>query len=449
MRIAGSSNATRAGAPRFKFLGGDASPRRPRVVDGRGRLAGVFLSASKLAAYAANPGRRLTRFAASLGLLCASGVAAAAGDRVALDFSTAGYEQGGQAIPTVPARFRVEISSRGDDTAAIQAALDAVAALPVGADGFRGAVALQPGSYHVAGQLVIKASGVVLRGNGSTLVATGHSRRTLILVQGRDDRTPGPALAVTDENVPVGATTLHLESVDGLAPGSRVVVQRPSTQTWIIALDMDKFIGPSTRWTNFKKQRLDWLPGTRDIEWERTVVAVEPATRMLTLDAPLTTALEKRYGGGTVRTITWPGRLNHVGVENLACVSEFAAPTDEEHAWICVSLDRVENAWVRNITSRHFVCSAVWVGANARAVTVQDCVNAEPVSEWADGAALVFLSAASKGSFSAVRRTKAAAISSRAIVRRGRMCFSIAGRRAATATAARSRAGRAARCTTT
>jgi hypothetical protein len=298
-----------------------------------------------------------------------------------LDFSSAGYDGGGKPIPEVAARYRVEISSRGDDTAAIQATLDAMAALPVGADGFRGAVALQPGTYHVAGQLVIKASGVVLRGNSSTLVATGHSRRTLILVRGRDDRALGAARAVTDERVLAGTAVLHVENVDGFVPGSRIVVQRPSTQEWIAALGMDKFIGPRTRWTNFKKQRLDWLPGTRDIEWERTVIATDPATRTLTLDAPLTTALEKRYGGGTVSTVAWPGRLNHVGVENLTCVSEFAGPADEEHTWICVSLDRVENAWVRNVTTRHFVCSAVWIGANARAVTVQDCASEEPVSE--------------------------------------------------------------------
>ncbi|HWA85544.1 MAG TPA: DUF6298 domain-containing protein [Opitutus sp.] len=313
-------------------------------------------------------------------LLCVSRLAVAAGNQIPLDFSSAGYEQGGKAIPSVPARFRAAISSGGDDTAAIQSALDAAAALPMGADGFRGAVALQPGTYHVAGQLVIKASGVVLRGNGSTLVATGHSRRTLIVVQGRDDRALGEAHAVTDERVPVGAVALHVESVEGLAPGRRVVVQRPSTQAWISALSMNQFIGPSTRWTNFKKQRLDWWPGTRDIEWERTIVAIDPATHTLTLDAPLTTALEKRYGGGTVRTIAWPGRLNHVGVENLACVSEFAGPIDEEHAWMGVSLDHVENAWVRNVTARHFVCSVVWIGAGARAVTVEDCVSREPVS---------------------------------------------------------------------
>jgi hypothetical protein len=303
-----------------------------------------------------------------------SGFALTPKDGIPIDFSTAGYAGGGVAIPTVPARYRVESSSGGDDTAAIQAALDAAGKLRTDAEGFRGAVVLGPGVFHIAGQLKIQASGVVLRGDGSTLVATGHSRRTLIEVWGLDDRVLGPGSVVMGDRVPPGTSVLKVESVDGFKANARVVVLRPSTQKWIGDLNMDKFTG------TFKSTRLDWRPGSRDIEWERTVIAVDPTNHTLTLDAPITTALETRYGGGTVHTLSWPGRLSRVGVENLICMSEFASPIDEEHSWICVSLDRVENAWVRNVTARHFVGTAVWVGAQARATTVQDCVSELPVS---------------------------------------------------------------------
>ena len=53
----------------------------------------------------------------------------------------------------------------GDDTALLQAALDHVASLPPRADGFRGAVLLTAGRFRVAGQLRMRASGVVLRGS--------------------------------------------------------------------------------------------------------------------------------------------------------------------------------------------------------------------------------------------------------------------------------------------
>jgi hypothetical protein len=295
-----------------------------------------------------------------------------------LDFSTAGYGGGGVAIPDVPAKFAVTPTGR-DDTRLIQAAIDAVGKLPLGADGFRGAVLLRGGTFRVEGQLRLAESGVVLRGEGATLWAAGNSRRTLIEVRGSTGRAVGPALRVSDEFVPVGENVLTLASTEGLTVGSRVLVRRPSTAEWIAAVGANNFPGPG----QYKDQRLDWVPGSRDIEWERTVTAVGSGAKKIALDAPLTTALEAKFGGATLHALTWPGRVRNVGVENLACVSEVGAanPLDEEHAWMCVSVAGAENVWVRGVTAKHFVSSCVWVANTARAVTVQDCVTAQPVSE--------------------------------------------------------------------
>ena len=64
-----------------------------------------------------------------------------------------------------------------------------------------------------------------------------------------------------------------------------------------------------------------------------------------------------------------------MGVENLTLVSEYepAKPRDEEHSWIAVALDRVEDAWVRGVVARHFVGSAVRVGPRARRITIEAC----------------------------------------------------------------------------
>ncbi|HEX2861130.1 MAG TPA: hypothetical protein VHN79_05805, partial [Lacunisphaera sp.] len=111
----------------------------------------------------------------------------AQGNRV-IDFSFAGYAGGGEALPVVPVRITVAPDGK-NDRARIQAALDLVGAMPRGPDGFRGAVLLQPGRWLIDGNLRLNASGVVLRGsgpeeNGTTLVATGQSRRTLIEIGG-------------------------------------------------------------------------------------------------------------------------------------------------------------------------------------------------------------------------------------------------------------------------
>jgi hypothetical protein len=302
---------------------------------------------------------------------------AAAGAQPRIDFSYAGYGAGGVSLPTVPAAISMRPTGR-DDTELLQQAIDHVSALPARENGFRGAVLLRPGRYRVAGHLEMRTSGVVLRGSGNaTIVATGTGRRTLIEVGGVADAATGPPVSVTDETVPAGGMVLTLESAAGLRPGDRIAITRPSTAAWIAALGMSGLPG------TYANQRLDWAPGSRNLVWDRTVVAVDAARRQVTLDAPITTALERRYGGGTVVRVASGLPVARVGIENLVLESEFSAanPFDEQHSWIAVALDRVEDAWARGVVARHFAGSAVRVGPRARRITIEACRSEQPVSE--------------------------------------------------------------------
>src|SRR6185437_15787593 len=58
-------------------------------------------------------------------------------------------------------------------------------------------------------------------------------------------------------------------------------------------------------------------------------------------------------------------------------------PKDEDHSWIGIALDHVEDAWVRRVTFRGFAGSAVRVGPRARRVTIETCRAEKPVSETA------------------------------------------------------------------
>lgn len=292
------------------------------------------------------------------------------------DFSSAGYGGGGVPIPEVAARVAVA-PVEGDDGARIQAALDFVSSLPADSNGFRGAVLLQKGRYEIAGALRIATSGVILRGqgqgpDGTVLVAAGDDRRTLIQVGGTKERVLEVFRAVTDAYVPVGETTIHLNDCSSLKVGDTVIVQRPSAAAWIRLVGMDD--APS-------RPALVWKPDSLNVQWDRVITAISGDS--VTLDAPLTTALDKNFGGGTLAVYSWPERIEKVGVENLRCESAFDSryPQDEEHAWICVGLDAVQNAWVRSVSAIHFVSSAVDVGSGSKWVTVQDCSSLEPVSE--------------------------------------------------------------------
>src|ERR1700749_375312 len=67
------------------------------------------------------------------------------GDRIP-DFSYCGYKGGDMPIPDVPVRITAPLKD-GDAGFRIQAALDYVAGLPADAQGIRGAVLLEKGTY--------------------------------------------------------------------------------------------------------------------------------------------------------------------------------------------------------------------------------------------------------------------------------------------------------------
>lgn len=302
------------------------------------------------------------------------------GNRVP-DFSTAGYFGGDRQIPAAPVRVVVS-PINGDETARIQKAIDYVGNLPADAKGIRGAVLLLKGRHEISGQLQITNSGVVLRGegaetNGTVLVATGIDRRTLICICGQNNvsSNASPNWPIADDYVPVGAMSFHLQVATGLKVGDKIFVTRPSTQEWINSLGMTDFGGGLNDW------RLVWHTNNYNLVWDRVIQKI--VGDRVTVDSPITTAIETNFGGGFVKTYTWPGRIENIGVENLRLESVFDAknPTDENHSWFAITLENVEDAWVRQITFEHFAGSAVAIYESCKRVTVADCASLAPVSE--------------------------------------------------------------------
>jgi hypothetical protein len=370
-----------------------------------------------------------------------------------LDSSHAGYGGGGVAIPTVPVKETIWPVA-GDNTATVQAAIDKVSALPLDRNGFRGTVLLRAGDYPMATPVTIRASGVVLRGEsmgdtGTILVGTGTGRPAGAATgpagngarAGAAGRAAGPgpaggrgagggpgpaggrggvaagrgaagngrgfgggqptlirvagasALAtqddtrqtITDEYVPVGARAFKVASARGFRPGDTVIVRRIGNDDWIAAVGMNGDT-PASRWRPF------------NVDWDRVVLDVEGNT--ITIDAPITCAIETRWGGGEILKYEAGGRIERVGIENLRGVSEFDPSVrtrdygnmdrpnytgeeyyaDENHYANFVTFDNVVNGWVRNATALHFVYSMVGTQRGSKWITVQDCVSREPIS---------------------------------------------------------------------
>ncbi|MDQ1148802.1 DUF6298 domain-containing protein [Sphingobacterium zeae] len=293
------------------------------------------------------------------------------------DFSYAGYKGGNEAIPTGQIAVVVPLKT-GDATQRIQAAINYVSMLPLGKDGLRGVVLLQAGVYSVSGSLKISASGVILRGsgfttNGTVIIGEGTTRETLIRILGKDDITFAKKTNVTSTYVPVNARVLDIDHAASYKAGDKIRITRPSTQDWINQLGTDHFGGGITS--------LGWKPGQRDVTWDRTIVAVKG--NGIEIDAPITTALDRRYGQATVEQYNWKGRIENVGIENITLKSAFDAnnPKDEDHRWMAITIENAENVWVRRMQFQHFAGSAVYALASTQKLTVEDCISRDPVSE--------------------------------------------------------------------
>ncbi|HSV15212.1 MAG TPA: hypothetical protein VLI90_13215 [Tepidisphaeraceae bacterium] len=305
------------------------------------------------------------------------------------DFSNCGYMGGGVRIPDVAAKItlRPETGS-GDDTARIQQAIDQLGNMPIGPDGFRGALVLSRGYYHIGGSLKIHASGIVLRGEGSgeggtVLTATGNKPRAMIVVASdakqvivESKQSPD----VTDEYVPVGARSLGAVDASQFHVGDCIIVRRIGNAAWIHELGMDDM--PIQR-----SGTRDWK--SFDIESDRVITAVNG--NQITFDAPICCAIEKRWGGGEVVKYTDAERIGQIGVENLRAISEFDKSVekklgdtsyyaDEQHATDAISFNTCKNAWARNIVAMRFVHGVAKMERGSKWITVQDSEAREPVS---------------------------------------------------------------------
>ena len=119
----------------------------------------------------------------------------------------------------------------------------------------------------------------------------------------------------------------------------------------------------------------NWSPGSYVQDYERFVVGV-PDTESIIVHTGVPCTIQQNFGGGQVLKLKNETRISHVAVENLQIVSTYVEGKeyeDDDHAWNAVVLDSVKDAWVRNVTARHFGYSCVNVGKWSIRVTVQDC----------------------------------------------------------------------------
>ena len=296
------------------------------------------------------------------------------GNRI-LDFSYCGYKSSEQDIPNLKNVIFVP-HIEGDASESIQRAINYVSGLKPDSRGFRGAVLLDKGVFNLDKDLWIQTSGVVLRGTDkheTILLKHGVDRSALLHIEGVNNLATKDTFRLISTYIPVNQKTLELASVTNLKVGDRLKVFRPSTKEWIASIKCNIFGGAI--------DALGWKPGDMDVTWDRIVTAINGNT--ITINAPLTATIDTQFGGATVYSYKWNGRITESGVENLTMESDYNRkyPKDEDHCWTGVSIENAENCWVRQISFSHFAGNAVFLQPTSSQITVEDCISKEPVSE--------------------------------------------------------------------
>lgn len=258
------------------------------------------------------------------------------------DFSYAGYHNSERELGSMGPEQIFDVTDYGadatgtmDTAAAIQNAIDAAGAAPMG-----GVVLLPAGRYRIDGALTVTHSYVVLRGEGA-----GRTRLHFTATQGRSYKshlTFGGPVTHNDERMlaadgRVRADYVMVEDAQGLEVGQDVAVG------WVITPEFVREHGMEEYWQAFNGR---WRPFFR-----REIVAIDTSTQphTITLDVPLRYDALTR-DGASVRVET--NLIEEVGVEQLsigdATTWELAWSEDQIHV---VEFRGVKDAWVRDVSS--------------------------------------------------------------------------------------------------
>ena len=295
------------------------------------------------------------------------------------DFSYAGYMRGGVSLPTEIAVMATVSPAEGDDTQRIQDAIQLVEALEPDQNGFRGVVLIKAGHYSLENLLAIRASGVVLRGEGQGLNGTVlHSNPRVehnvvsILGSGGISRDAESTQLITSDYVAVGSNSFDIADASDFVIGEKIVVTRTPNQFWIDELGMDQ-----EPLCQGKVGCNGWTPSSYAIDHERTITAISGNT--VFIDIPIVDVMEAVYGGGTITKVESSRRISQCGVENMRIQSFYDSNVDESHAWTAVRLKDSENCWVKQVTGQFLAYATVDIdGSNF--TTVQDCAYIDPKS---------------------------------------------------------------------
>lgn len=267
-----------------------------------------------------------------------------------------------------------------DDTNRIQIAIDEASEC---ANGGMQVVKLKAGKYKIGPHGLNMKSGVVLSGEGqgptgTILYAYAPVQHTVITASGNKPMDIGTPSYVTDSYIKSGSKVIHISSEDSskFRVGDLVGFRYPYSDEWVDAMGMGQV-------ENFDGNFTSWY-GKIQPTYERIITAINGTE--VTLDFPFFIPYDQEINNeehkAYIIKLNDAERCKNIGIENLRIESYYNGSSDDEkHALYAISFQRVEDAFVRDVTGKYFYSSIVRCIDESKRITVLNCSSLEPVSK--------------------------------------------------------------------
>ncbi len=287
------------------------------------------------------------------------------------DFSYCGYHNGEDSLPSqisggivnVVTDFGADCSGQSDATSSIQQAIAHISQ----AGG--GIVFLPKGLYRCDGQLEIRTSGVVLRGDGTNLTqlkftkVVGMSYKAHILFKGA---LKSGTDILFSQDAPNLTKKIYLQNLGNLKVGDDISIG------WTIT---DDFVAEHNMTGTWKVFNGKWQPF-----FLRKIIAIQPENNEITIDVPIR-YIAKTRDQASVRLES--GYLQECGIESLSVgnAGDWQAAWAEKSAQ-AIAFEDTKDCWAKNISSfatanngplsYHLQSKGIRV-ARSKRVTITDC----------------------------------------------------------------------------
>ncbi|KAM6540389.1 hypothetical protein FALCPG4_002106 [Fusarium falciforme] len=225
------------------------------------------------------------------------------------DFSFSGYHNSEVSLPTV-ATTDVTLSfpnnTYDDISPLIQKAIDSVA-LSGG-----GVVELPPGSFHISAGIQLR-SNVTVRGpkSGETLLVLREQPSSPVFTLGSIGNTSkaefGAKSRVIDDYVPIGSSIVNIRNNTELSVNQTVYISRATEESWIRYNGMGDLVRDGDPQT--------WITLNKKIMSPNVIKSINGTE--VTLQIPLTDALDSRYMKPEVWAYKPPEQYSEMGLHNL------------------------------------------------------------------------------------------------------------------------------------